>query len=63
MASSTEHVVDEEEVKIEPENDFKPSTSGSVLFPNEAKYSHIKNKLVRSQQFQKAKREIKKVIL
>ncbi|KAJ8983266.1 hypothetical protein NQ317_007166 [Molorchus minor] len=42
--------------------DIKPShnNSDSVLFPKETKYFNIKNKQVRSQQFQKAKRELKK---
>ncbi|XP_030752869.1 probable ribosome production factor 1 [Sitophilus oryzae] len=44
----------------EEEDETKPSTSGSVEFPSETKYSHIKNKHVRVQQFQKAKREQKK---
>lgn len=50
-----------EEVKVE-ESESKPSTSGSVQFPNENKYSHIKNKQVRVQQFQKAKKAAKKVL-
>lgn len=49
------------EVKEEVEENLKPSKSGEVLFPNANKYSHIKNKQVRSQQFQKKKRELKKV--
>lgn len=43
------------------EEDIKPSKSGSVLFPSESKFAHIKNKQVRTQQFQKIKRELKKV--
>lgn len=46
--------------EIKEEKDIKPSTSGSVLFPIEAKFSNIKNKHVRTQQFQKTKREQKK---
>ncbi|KAJ8970283.1 hypothetical protein NQ314_001313 [Rhamnusium bicolor] len=52
--------VENENIKIEHVDDFKPSTRGSVLFPNETKYAHIKNKQVRSQQYQKIKRELKK---
>ncbi|KAJ8910018.1 hypothetical protein NQ315_003984 [Exocentrus adspersus] len=48
-----------ESENIKPE-DIKPSTSGSVLFPSESKFSHIKNKQVRIQKFQKVKRETKK---
>lgn len=45
-----------------PEIKIVPSKSGScVSFPTENKYKNIKNKLVRSQQFQKLKREQKKV--
>lgn len=50
-----------DEIKVEESADLKPSTSGEVLFPNENKYSHIKNKQVRSQQYFKNKREKKKV--
>lgn len=50
-----------DEVKIEESKDLKPSTSGEVCFPNENKYSHIKNKQVRNQQYLKNKREKKKV--
>lgn len=58
MTEPEEHVdIDEKTIKTE----IKPSKSGAVLFPNENKYSHIKNKLVRSQQYQKVKREQKKV--
>ncbi|KAJ3662770.1 hypothetical protein Zmor_007099 [Zophobas morio] len=57
---SEEKHVDLEESKAEIKEEIKPSKSGSVLFPNENKYSHIKNKLVRSQQYQKAKKEQKK---
>lgn len=49
------------EVKTEVEENLKPSKSGEVLFPNENRYSHIRNKQVRNQQFQKKKREVKKV--
>ena len=49
------------EVKEEDAKDIKPSTSGSISFPTEAKFSNIKNKHVRGQQFQKYKREQKKV--
>jgi ribosome production factor 1 len=59
MSSSKEHV-ESEDVKETIKNEIKPSKSGSVLFPNENKYSHIKNKLVRSKQYQKAKKEQKK---
>lgn len=52
--------IKDEDVDIKDEKDVKPSTSGSVLFPNEAKFSNIKNKQVRGQQFQKLKREQKK---
>ncbi|XP_066256409.1 probable ribosome production factor 1 [Euwallacea similis] len=48
------------EMEIKEEYDLKPSTSGSVLFPTETKFSNIKNKQVRTQQFQKIKRELKK---
>ncbi|KAH1003905.1 probable ribosome production factor 1 [Dendroctonus ponderosae] len=46
-----------EEPEVKEELDIKPSTSGSVLFPSEAKFSNIRNKQVRAQQFQKLKRE------
>lgn len=60
-ADSTTHV-DEDEVKTEKiEKDLKPSQSGEVHFPFENKYTHIKNKQVRLQQYQKRKRELKKV--
>ncbi|KAL3284626.1 hypothetical protein HHI36_018780 [Cryptolaemus montrouzieri] len=42
------------------ESDIKPSSSGSVSFPNERKYAHIKNKIVRNQQYNKAKKEKQK---
>lgn len=58
----------EEEIEIKVEDnaksmdsDIKPSTSGRVLFPSETKFNHIKNKQVRSQQYQKAKKQSKKV--
>lgn len=51
-----------EEVKVENGEDIKPSTSGEVCYPNENKYSHIKNKQVRNEQFRKKKREQKKVL-
>lgn len=57
-ASDEENIVEEEDIKAE--DDIKPSTSGSVLFPTERKFSNIKNKHVRTQQFQKLKREQKK---
>ncbi|XP_044270925.1 probable ribosome production factor 1 [Tribolium madens] len=59
MSAQGKHVEVEEE-KPESKSELKPSKSGSVLFPNENKYSHIKNKLVRSQQYQKTKKEQKK---
>nr|CAH7748735.1 unnamed protein product [Callosobruchus chinensis] len=46
-------------VKME-EEDIKPSKSGTVSFPHETKFSHIKNKQVRSQQYQKTKKEQRK---
>lgn len=49
------------DIKAEIQENLKPSKSGEVLFPNENRYSHIKNKQVRNQQFQKKKREAKKV--
>lgn len=52
----------EGEFKTEIVDEVKPDTSGCV-FPTETKYAHIKNKQVRNQQFQKWKREQKKVIL
>lgn len=51
----------EDERLSETKTDIKPSKNGSVLFPNENKYSHIKNKIVRNQQYLKAKKEKKKV--
>nr|CAH7753512.1 unnamed protein product [Callosobruchus chinensis] len=42
------------------EEDIKPSKSGTVSFPHETKFSHIKNKQVRSQQYQKTKNEQRK---
>lgn len=51
-----------EDLEVKEELDIKPSTSGSVLFPSEAKFSNIKNKQVRTQQFQKLKREQAKVL-
>lgn len=53
--------ISNDNIDIKTEEETKPSTSGSVLFPNETKYSHIKNKHVRLQQFQKSKREKTKV--
>lgn len=50
-----------DEIKVEQSKDVKPSTSGEVYFPNENKYSHIKNKQVRNQQYLKNKKERKKV--
>lgn len=58
--SDDEHM-DIKEIKIENDEDIKPSKSGEVLFPNETKFTHIKNKQVRIQQFQKTQRELKKV--
>ncbi|EFA00559.1 probable ribosome production factor 1 [Tribolium castaneum] len=58
MSAEEEHVQVEDKPEVKTE--LKPSKSGSVLFPNENKYSHIKNKLVRTQQYQKAKKEQKK---
>lgn len=46
--------IKEEVVKV------KPSLNGGVKFPTESKYSNIKNKQIRSQQYQKDKRERKK---
>ncbi|CAH0548158.1 unnamed protein product [Brassicogethes aeneus] len=64
MSSDEEHMDVKEietEIKTEEEHgDIKPSTSGQVIFPNESKFNHIKNKLVRQQQFQKKQRELKK---
>ncbi|XP_019876060.2 probable ribosome production factor 1 [Aethina tumida] len=57
--SDDEHM-DIKEIKIEDDEDIKPSKSGEVLFPNETKFAHIKNKQVRTQQFQKTQRELKK---
>lgn len=48
-------------METKQDEDIKPSKSGSVLFPSECKFSHIKNKQVRTQQIQKIKRELKKV--
>lgn len=60
-AEMIEELDDEVEVKEEEIiEDLKPSTSGSVLFPTETKFSNIKNKHVRIQKFQKAKKEQKK---
>ncbi|XP_018568498.1 probable ribosome production factor 1 [Anoplophora glabripennis] len=47
-------------MESKPVEDIKPSKSGSVLYPSESKFAHIKNKQVRTQQFQKVKRELKK---
>lgn len=49
-------------IKIEDLDDIKPSTS-SVAFPKTKSYSNIKNKQLRTQQFIKDKREIRKVCL
>jgi len=51
---------EEPKIEVKDEKDIKPSTSGSITFPTEAKFSNIKNKHVRGQQFQKYKREQKK---
>ncbi|CAH1179396.1 unnamed protein product [Phaedon cochleariae] len=51
---------DDFEIKVEDEK-IKPSIAGEVLFPVESKFANIKNKQVRSQQYQKIKRERKKV--
>lgn len=48
-------------IKIEVDEDIKPSKNGNVAFPHEHKYAHIKNKIVRKQQYQKAKKEKQKV--
>lgn len=62
--TETEQIEDlDDEVEVKEEEiveDLKPSTSGSVLFPTETKFSNIKNKHVRIQKFQKAKKEQKK---
>lgn len=49
------------EIKIEEDRNLKPSTSGEIRFPTENRYSHIKNKHVRNQQYHKNKKEKKKV--
>lgn len=49
-------------VKTEDEEKIKPSLSGEVLFPTESRFAGIRNKEVRAQQYQKLKRERKKVI-
>lgn len=49
-------------VKTEDEEKIKPSLSGEVLFPSESRFAGIRNKEVRAQQYQKLKRERKKVI-
>ncbi|XP_056648272.1 probable ribosome production factor 1 [Diorhabda sublineata] len=50
-----------EDFKIkEEEEKIKPSVNGGVKFPTESKYSNIKNKQIRIQQYQKDKRERKK---
>lgn len=49
------------EIKVEETENLKPSTSNEICFPIENKFSHIKNKHVRSQQYHKSKREKKKV--
>ncbi|CAG9855717.1 unnamed protein product [Phyllotreta striolata] len=52
---------EEQTIKTEDDkDDIKPSLSGQVLFPSENKFSGIKNKQVRMQQYQKVKREKKK---
>lgn len=48
--------------EVSTEDDIKPSTSGGVLFPEENKYGHIKNKEVRNRRFHKIKQEHKKVV-
>ncbi|XP_060519662.1 probable ribosome production factor 1 [Cylas formicarius] len=59
MQGSQDEKQPDEEAKVKLE-DIKPSTSGTVTFPSETKYSHIRNKIVRNQQFQKAKKAQKK---
>lgn len=50
------------DIKIEDiKDEIKPSHSGEVLFPRENQYSHIRNKIIRNQKYQKTKRELKKV--
>lgn len=49
------------DIKVEETKNLKPSTSGDICFPTENKFSHIKNKQIRSQQYQKTKKEKKKV--
>lgn len=51
----------QDEIEIVDSKEVKPSTSGQICFPSENKYSHIKNKQIRSQQYQKDKRQKKKV--
>lgn len=50
-------------IKVEELDTIKPSSSGEVLFPHTNQYSHIRNKIIRNQKFQKTKRELKKVII
>ncbi|XP_022909168.1 probable ribosome production factor 1 [Onthophagus taurus] len=50
----------DENIKEEEVKDIKPSTSGDVLFPNNNKYGHIRNKMVRNVRFQKMKKEASK---
>ncbi|KAI4470997.1 u3 small nucleolar ribonucleoprotein imp4 [Holotrichia oblita] len=47
-------------IKVEELDTIKPSNSGEVLFPHTNQYSHIRNKIIRNQKFQKIKRELKK---
>ncbi|KAK9880783.1 hypothetical protein WA026_013110 [Henosepilachna vigintioctopunctata] len=42
----------EEKIEI---SEVKPSSSNTILFPNENKYAHIKNKMVRNQKYKKEK--------
>lgn len=52
-----------DDIIVEEIKNLKPSTSGEISFPIENKFSHIKNKHVRNQQYHKTKREKKKVCI
>lgn len=60
MDSDDDSHVDDKDIKIEDIDDVKPSKTGCV-FPTESKFSHIKNKQVRTQQFIKQKKALQKV--
>lgn len=53
--------IDIKEEKLNSEDSQPSTTGGSVLFPTVNKFSHIKNKLVRTEKFKQAQRLKNKV--